>query len=464
MNVKIKTMRKLFSKKTDDVFKMLRSRLAEYGYNPISNTTEVPVYRITPLYGTNSKNKQQQTKPQTKKETAYIYAEGTVPVMVIAHADIVHDRDPRDIILYDSAYRMFWSPAGLGADDRAGIIAILELLERGYRPHVLITNGEESGAWGASQAGMDLHDKVKDIKYLVEIDRKGYMEAVFYSNDNKEFKDYIKQQGFKITTGSFSDISVLMPEWGIAGVNLSAGYYNQHTTAEFLDLDELEDTISTVEKMLKETTNDSKSYEFVEKVITNRFAIANRTAFDTGTTSSVYDLNDYSSIYDNDSFGGLGKSEHSADIYSEFSEVNSALTGEHLPSDWLEDYSGQDTIEVLSLCTEIGNGVYGAWGEPNSLLSTYDLMTMYGADEMPSLIVIYIGDEEEPDSELDPTDYMLGELVNTINDTGVMYGVYDFEHAEGNIFTDILLSSDDLLLGSKYILHSEILAKEEESV
>lgn len=44
-----------------------------------------------------------------------------------------------------------WSPQLLGSDDRAGVYAIIQIIEAGYKPHVIFTTDEEIGAVGAQK-------------------------------------------------------------------------------------------------------------------------------------------------------------------------------------------------------------------------------------------------------------------------------------------------------------------------
>lgn len=97
----------------------------------------------------------------------------------------------------------------------------------------------------------------------MEIDRRGYNQAVFYNCGNKEFKDYILSFGFEEEYGTFSDISVLSPAYDIASVNLSAGYYNEHTKQEYIDLNDLQHTINLVIKILKDKVH-RKFYDYQE--------------------------------------------------------------------------------------------------------------------------------------------------------------------------------------------------------
>ena len=51
--------------------------------------------------------------------------------------------------------------------------------------------------------------------------------------------------------GSFSDISVICPDWGIAGVNLSVGYVGEHSVAEVQYVQPMLSTLNKVKNMLR---------------------------------------------------------------------------------------------------------------------------------------------------------------------------------------------------------------------
>lgn len=188
----------------------------------------------------------------------YIYAKGEVPILLVAHVDTVFNYGER-LILHDSRHNIIWSPDGLGADDRAGIAAIIEILNRGLKPHVVITNGEENGATGAREAANEID--FPKLKFAISLDRKGSKDAVYYGCANKEFKEYIESFGFKTGIGTFSDISIICPTIGIAGVNLSIGYYLEHTYSEFLMVEVWHNTINRVCSILQD--ENSKYYEYI---------------------------------------------------------------------------------------------------------------------------------------------------------------------------------------------------------
>lgn len=182
------------------------------------------------------------------KGKGFLYAKGSLPVLLIAHVDTVHYKLPEHIF-FDHTHQVMWSPAGLGADDRAGICGILEVLSRGYKPHVLFLDGEEKGGIGAKEAVKIL--MAPDVHYMIELDRKGSTDAVFYSCNVDKFIKYIESFGYVKSTGSFSDISILAPTWKICGVNLSIGYYNAHRDTEYLCVNEMRTTVRKVCAMLK---------------------------------------------------------------------------------------------------------------------------------------------------------------------------------------------------------------------
>lgn len=191
----------------------------------------------------------------------YLYAAGDVPVLLVAHVDTVHEAPPGEVF-YDPKARVLWSPDGLGADDRAGVFAILEVIRSGLRPHVLFTDGEESGGWGAEDAALDLMATLPHaVRCAVELDRKGSGEAVYYGCGSRTLREWVGHFGFREEGGSFSDISVLCPAWDLAGVNLSVGYYGQHTMSEHLRLDDLEKTIQAVKRMLSAPPAERMPYE-----------------------------------------------------------------------------------------------------------------------------------------------------------------------------------------------------------
>lgn len=187
-------------------------------------------------------------KVRTTKD--FIVAEGDIPIALVAHMDTVFSSPVKDLY-YDQKKGVMWSPDGLGADDRAGIFAILRIIESGLRPHVIFTTDEEKGGIGASILSAYMMP-FKELKYIIQLDRRGSNDCVFYECENKDFIKYVEEFGFIERMGSFSDISFLCPSWEVCGVNLSIGYEDEHSYIETLHLNSMYKTIEKVKKMLTE--------------------------------------------------------------------------------------------------------------------------------------------------------------------------------------------------------------------
>jgi len=180
----------------------------------------------------------------------YIYAEGDIPIALVAHLDTVGKEPPYEIF-YDREKGVMISPQLLGADDRAGIFSIIKIIKSGFKPHVIFTTDEEIGCIGAGELAK-FPCPFKDIRYIIQLDRRNADDCVFYDCDNIKFEEYVEQFGFVTQWGSFTDICELCPAWGIAGVNLSIGYRDEHTKQEVLFIGQMFNTIKKVKKMLSE--------------------------------------------------------------------------------------------------------------------------------------------------------------------------------------------------------------------
>ena len=226
----------------------------------------------------------------------FVYAQGVFPVMLVAHMDTVHMALPYKIECHGDALS---SPNGIGGDDRCGVYMILEIVKK-YNCSVLFCEDEEIGAVGAkkfTKAGIDIN-----ANYIIELDRMGKNDAVFYDCDNADFEDFICQEFFKFAYGSFSDISVLAPHFGVAAVNLSCGYYCAHTKSEYVMMTETDTVIGEVCKLL-ERTDEAHVFEYIPYRYTYR-----------GDTTTETDW--YNSHYDPDTLDEDGDLCFSISYYS----------------------------------------------------------------------------------------------------------------------------------------------------
>ena len=189
----------------------------------------------------------------------FLYAEGDVPVLLVAHMDTVHGELPTTITEVDGKIS---SPQGIGGDDRCGIFIIMNLVKK-LHCSVLLCEDEEKGGVGARKFADSPFIKELDVNYILEFDRMNSNDAVFYSCDNEEFTNFVTDfTGFKKAFGSFSDISVIAPKAKIAAVNLSCGYYRAHTVEEYVVYEEMMDTIKVAETLIK---TECDKFEYIPR-------------------------------------------------------------------------------------------------------------------------------------------------------------------------------------------------------
>ena len=191
----------------------------------------------------------------------YVFAQGTFPVLLVAHLDTVHKNLPQ-VILYDAHKKTMSSPQGIGGDDRCGVFMIFEIIKR-FNCSVLFCEDEEIGTVGARKFTETDLAQTLSFNYAIEFDRKGKNDAVFYDCDNDEFEEFITKEYYATAYGSFSDISVVAPFLKCAAVNLSCGYYNAHTTSEYVVVTEMIASINAACNILERTTENDK-FEYVE--------------------------------------------------------------------------------------------------------------------------------------------------------------------------------------------------------
>lgn len=200
----------------------------------------------------------------------FILVGGQAPVMLVAHLDTVHSQRVHDICKSDDG-NILMSPQGIGGDDRCGVFALCKIYKSAkIKPWLLFCCNEEVGGVGArkfcrAHKHHQLPNQLDQLKFLIELDRKGSEDAVFYQCANPDFESYITGKGFQIAQGSFSDIALIAPELGIAAVNLSCGYHNPHTLHEYINRSELNFTIQKVIEIVSDSVkHDFPKFEYVE--------------------------------------------------------------------------------------------------------------------------------------------------------------------------------------------------------
>lgn len=185
----------------------------------------------------------------------------TNPVLLVAHYDTVWRGETVRPVLRGGVFESGKKGIGIGADDRAGIAALWELRDSGHA--MIIVPEEETGCRGSGHVAKHHPELLAEHAYAIQFDRKGASDLVFYDCDNPDFEDYLMDNfmGYRVAQGSFSDICELCPAGGIAGVNISIGFRNEHTEHETLDVADWRRTVEKVKCLLG---YEQPRFEYIE--------------------------------------------------------------------------------------------------------------------------------------------------------------------------------------------------------
>jgi hypothetical protein len=273
-------------------------------------------------------------------EKGFLYAKGDVPVLLVAHMDTVHKQRCTQIVKIGEKMS---SPQGIGGDDRCGIFIIANLVKK-YHCSVLLCEDEEIGTVGAREFIKTDYVKNLGVNFMIEFDRKGNNDAVFYSCDNKDFTNHVLDHtGFKEARGSFTDISVLMPASKLCGVNLSSGYYNAHSPQEYVIYEEMFDTMNAAKALIE--AECPEPFEYVAKKYTTYGSSYNNNYNQSGSGYRGYHgvLDDYYG-YDDDVYG------HSSFGNNQYRQLNSGAPTkeEDLPTKISKDLYLELTATIIN--------------------------------------------------------------------------------------------------------------------
>lgn len=153
----------------------------------------------------------------------------------------------------------------LGADDKNGIWVALEMLKVEENIKIAFFVSEEIGCVGSSYCNIDFF---KDVKYVIQCDRKGGKDFIneTYSTqlcpDNFIDDNLKKKYGYSNAIGMMTDVETLKERGiNVACCNISCGYYNPHTNEEFTNLTELINCLNFVKEIAKTVPLTKHTYE-----------------------------------------------------------------------------------------------------------------------------------------------------------------------------------------------------------
>ncbi|SDN78307.1 M20/M25/M40 family metallo-hydrolase [Alkalicoccus daliensis] len=194
------------------------------------------------------------------------FGSGRGPTILLnAHLDTVYSIVPgREIVKEGNIW--FSSEGILGADDRAGVAVVLETARRLQKSRFngkvkfIFTVEEEIGLQGSKKVD---EFYLKDVDAAIVVDRRGTGDIVTSHGGHFQFcdelyGDFLRKtamkhglEGWQTVAGGSSDTKI-WAEQGIQSVNLSAGYWNEHTEEEKLDTEACYGTVKLIERVFKE--------------------------------------------------------------------------------------------------------------------------------------------------------------------------------------------------------------------
>jgi putative aminopeptidase FrvX len=219
--------------------------------------------------------------------------EGEFYPMFIAHTDTVHNIVPEIVVkeeqstkpttygkTFDNtvhdilkAYTPEGHPTGIGGDDKAGIFIALELLRVLPKVKIGLFVSEETGCHGSQKCDVDF---LKDVGYAVQFDAPGdhlitrICWGIKLYDDNGEFIKIAKStfESWMDTVASeqthpYTDVSQIKQKGDFSCINFSCGYYNMHSSQEFVVIKDVENAIFMAEDLVNKLGYKKYEYKYV---------------------------------------------------------------------------------------------------------------------------------------------------------------------------------------------------------
>lgn len=182
---------------------------------------------------------------------------------VVAHTDTVHEiyhgfdimQTGDRLIAYDHDLS---SQVGIGGDDKVGIFVALEALRRFPNIKAAFFRDEEVGCVGSSLAKQDFFE---NTGYAIQCDRQKYKDVVraiyggplFDNNFSEAISPILEKYGREETYhGGITDVGELSESfYKMCCMNLSCGYYEPHSSQEYLRVSEVLATLDFVFEVIE---------------------------------------------------------------------------------------------------------------------------------------------------------------------------------------------------------------------
>ena len=200
---------------------------------------------------------------------------------IVAHMDTVHnihksyrivekiDRKDGNTIL--TAYSK-GKQVGTGGDDKNGIFAVMQMLDKFDSMKAVFFTKEEVGLIGSSMVDFNWFN---NVGYILQLDRWGSSDFICKTWGGNTVSDellnkanpILKAYGYIQAEGLITDsINMFENGIGISAVNISCGYYQHHTDKEYIDVNEFYNSLLFTEHLITVLGNERYEKEYVEPV------------------------------------------------------------------------------------------------------------------------------------------------------------------------------------------------------
>lgn len=181
--------------------------------------------------------------------------------LICSHMDSINDTKYTELIKFNikGDYISLADDSSchcLGGDDRCGVYIALELIKARLPYAFGFFYDEETGGAGSRRAS-PLINSLEGITAFIGLDRRGFDELALYGYDNSELVALFERRGYFKAKGSFTDASNLssLSDKRLACVNLSVGYYNEHTLKETINITAMNRTLTILKSMVDELSS-----------------------------------------------------------------------------------------------------------------------------------------------------------------------------------------------------------------
>lgn len=214
--------------------------------------------------------------------TKGVLEEGEYYPMFISHTDTVHNLVDKIVVKEElllrpktfgkdfgldkveclKAYTPDGIPTGIGGDDKCGIFICLELLKLLDKVKLGFFVSEETGCHGSKMVDTKF---LKDVGYCVQYDAPGNhlisyscMGTVLFDKGGTFYNTALRSitKGFNnemmVQSHPYTDIMMIKQKSDFSCINMSCGYYNMHSSNEFVCIEDVNNAINAGLNMVED--------------------------------------------------------------------------------------------------------------------------------------------------------------------------------------------------------------------